>query len=51
MRSIWSSYQRLLLLSKISKSKRSEKERCIFRGVVDSAHFSSHEKRSYPIFA
>jgi hypothetical protein len=22
-----------------------------FRGVVDSAHFSSHEKRSYPTFA
>jgi hypothetical protein len=22
-----------------------------FRGVVDSAHFSSHEKRNYPTFA
>jgi hypothetical protein len=22
-----------------------------FRGVVDSAHFSSHEKKSYPTFA
>jgi len=22
-----------------------------FRGVVDNAHFSSHEKRSYPTFA
>jgi hypothetical protein len=51
MWSIWSSYQRPLLLSKISRDKKSEKERCTFRGVVDSAHFSSHEKRSYPIFA
>jgi hypothetical protein len=39
MRSIWSSYQGLLLLSKISKSKRSEKERCTFRGARDSALF------------
>jgi len=51
MWSIWSSYQKPLLLSKISRNKKSEKERCTFRGVVDSAHFSSHEKRSYPIFA
>jgi hypothetical protein len=49
--SIWPSYQGLLLLSKISKSKESEKERCTFKGARDSAHFSSHEKRSYPTFA
>jgi hypothetical protein len=51
MWSIWPSYQRPLLLSRISRDKKSEKERCTFRGVVDSAHFSSHEKRSYPTFA
>jgi hypothetical protein len=37
MRSIWSSYQGLLILSKISKRKRSEKERCTFGGAQDSA--------------
>jgi hypothetical protein len=36
---------------KILRNTKSEKERCTFRGVVDSAHFSSHEKRSYPTFA
>jgi hypothetical protein len=51
MWSIWPSYQKLLLLSKNSRNTKSEKERCTFRGVEDSAHFSSHEKRSYPIFA
>jgi hypothetical protein len=51
MWSICPSYQRPLLLSKISRNTKSEKERCTFRGVVDSAHFSSHEKRSYPTFA
>jgi hypothetical protein len=51
MWSIWPSYQKLLLLSRISRNKKSEKERCTFRGVVDSAHFSSHEERSYPNFA
>jgi hypothetical protein len=51
MWSIWPSYQKPLLLSRIFRNKKSEKERCTFRGVVDSAHFSSHEKRSYPIFA
>jgi len=51
MWSIWPSYQKHLLLSKISRNKKSEKERCTFRGVMDSAHFPSHEKRSYPIFA
>jgi hypothetical protein len=51
MWSIWPSYQRHLLLSKNSRNTKSEKERCTFRGVVDSAHFSSHEKRSYSIFA
>jgi len=51
MSSIWPSYQKLLLLSRISRNKKLEKERCTFRGVVDSAHFSSHEKISYPTFA
>jgi hypothetical protein len=49
--SIWPSYQRILLLSKNSRNTKSEKERCTFRGVEDNAHFSSHEKRSYLIFA
>jgi hypothetical protein len=51
MWSIRPSYQRPLLLYKISRNKKSEKERCTFKGVVDSAHFSSHEKRCYPTFA
>jgi hypothetical protein len=51
MWSIWPSYQRPLLLSRISRNTKSEKERCTFRGVVVGAHFSSHEKRSYPTFA
>jgi hypothetical protein len=46
IRSIWSSYQRLLLLSKISKSKRSEKERCTFRGARDSALFHHVRKEA-----
>jgi hypothetical protein len=50
MWSIWPSYQRPIILSKISRNKKSKKERCTFRGVVDSAHFSSHEKRSHPTF-
>jgi hypothetical protein len=50
MWSIWPSYQRPLLLSKSFRNTKSEKERCTFRGVEDSAHFSSHEKRSYPTF-
>jgi len=47
----------LVILSKTSSliqnsgNTKSKKERCTFRGVVDSAHFLSHEKRSYPIFA
>jgi hypothetical protein len=51
MWSIWPSYQKPLLLSRISRNTKSENERCTFRGVVDSAHFSSHEKRNYPNFA
>jgi hypothetical protein len=51
MWSIWPSYQRPLLLSRISRDKKSERERCTFRGVMDSERFSSHEKRSYPTFA
>jgi hypothetical protein len=51
MWSIWPSYQRPLLLSKNSRNTKLENERCTFRGVVDMAHFSSHEKRSYPTFA
>jgi hypothetical protein len=51
MWSISPSYQRPLLLSKSSRNTKSEMERCTFRGVVDSAHFSSHEKKSYPTFA
>jgi hypothetical protein len=51
MWSIWPSYQKLLLLSRISRNKKLEKERCTFKGVVDIAHFSSHEKRSYHTFA
>jgi hypothetical protein len=51
MWSIWPSYQKLLLLSRNSRNKKSEKERCTFKGVVDSAHFSLHEERSYPTFA
>jgi hypothetical protein len=51
MWSIWPSYQRPLLLSKNSRNTKLEKERCTFKGVVDSAHFSSHEKKSYPTFA
>jgi hypothetical protein len=51
MWSIWPSYQKPLLLSRIFRNKKSEKERCTFRGVVKSAHFSSHDKKSYPIFA
>jgi hypothetical protein len=50
MWSIWPSYQRPILLSKNSRNTKSEKERCTFKGVVDSAHFSSHEKRSYKCF-
>jgi hypothetical protein len=50
MWSIWPSYQRPLLLSKISRNTKSEKERCTFRRVVDSARVSLHEKRSYPTF-
>jgi hypothetical protein len=48
---MWPSYQRPLLSSKISRNKKSEKERCTFSGIKDSAHFSSHEKRSYHTFA
>jgi hypothetical protein len=51
MWSMWPSYQRPLLSSKISRNKKSEKERCTFSGIKDSAHFSSHEKRSYHTFA
>jgi hypothetical protein len=51
MWSIWPSYQRPLLLSKNSRNTKSEKERCTFRGVMNSTHFSSHEKRSYPTYA
>jgi hypothetical protein len=46
MRSIWSSYQGLLLLSKISKSKRSEKEICTFRGAWDNALFHCVRKEA-----
>jgi hypothetical protein len=51
MWSIWPSYQKPLLLSRISRNTKSEKERCTFRGVMDRTHFSSYEKRSYPTFA
>jgi hypothetical protein len=47
MWSIWPSYQIPLLLSKISRNTKSEKKDVPFRGVMDSAHFSLHEKRSY----
>jgi hypothetical protein len=46
MRLIWSSYQGLLLLSKISKRKRSEKERCTFRGARGSALFHRVRKEA-----
>jgi hypothetical protein len=44
--SIWPSYQGLLLLSKIFKSKESEKERCTFRGVWDSELFHCMKKEA-----
>jgi hypothetical protein len=50
MWSIWPSYQRLLLLSKNSRNIKLEKKICTFKGVMDSAHFSSHKERSYPSF-
>jgi len=46
MWSIWPSYQGLLLLSKISKSKELEKERCTFRGVRDSTLFHRIRKEA-----
>jgi hypothetical protein len=46
MWSIWPSYQRPLPLSKISRNKKSEKERCTFRGVLDSAHFHRMRKEA-----
>jgi hypothetical protein len=46
MWSIWPSYQRPLLLSKISRNKKSKKERCTFRGVLDSAHFHRMRKEA-----
>jgi hypothetical protein len=35
----------------ILETKSQRRKDVPFRGVVDSAHFSSHEKRSYPTFA
>jgi hypothetical protein len=46
MWSIWPFYQGPLLLSKISKSKKSEKERCTFRGARDSALFHRMRKEA-----
>jgi hypothetical protein len=46
MWSIWLSYQGPLLLSKISKSKMSEKGRCTFRGARDSVLFHRMRKES-----
>jgi hypothetical protein len=46
MWSIWPSYQRPLLLYKNSRNTKSEKERCTFRGVVDSAHFHRMRKEA-----
>jgi hypothetical protein len=47
----WPSNQGLLLLSKISKSKESEKERCTFRGARDSALFHRMRKEAILLFA
>jgi hypothetical protein len=46
MWSIWPSNQGPLLLSKIFKSKKSEKERCTFRGARDSALFHRMRKEA-----
>jgi hypothetical protein len=46
MWSIWPSYQGPLLLSKISKSKKSKKERLTFRGARDSALFHRMRKEA-----
>jgi len=46
MWSIWPSYQKLLLLSRMYRNKKSEKERCTFRGVLDSAHFHHMRKEA-----
>jgi hypothetical protein len=46
MRTNWSSYQGLLLFSKISERKRSEKERCTFRGARESALFHRVRKEA-----
>jgi hypothetical protein len=51
MWSIWPSYKDLFSYPKFLETKKSENERCTFRGVLDSARFSSHEKRRYPTFA
>jgi hypothetical protein len=52
MWSIWSSYQKLLLLSKISRNKKSQRRKDVpYRRVVDSAHFSSHEEKKLSIKA
>jgi hypothetical protein len=46
MWSSWPSYQKLLLLSRISRNKKSEKKICTLRGVMESAHFSSMRKEA-----
>jgi hypothetical protein len=46
MWSILPSYQGPLLLSKISKSKKSEKERCTFKVVRDCALFHCMRKEA-----
>jgi hypothetical protein len=46
MWSIWPSYQRPLLLTKISRNKKLEKEICTFRGVLDSTHFHRMRKEA-----
>jgi hypothetical protein len=38
------------LIQKFLETQSQRRKDVPFRGVVDSAHFSSHEKRSYPTF-
>jgi hypothetical protein len=39
------------LIPKFLETQSQRRKDVPFKGVVDSAHFSSHEKRSYPTFA
>jgi hypothetical protein len=39
------------LIQKFIETQSQRRKDVPFRGVVDSVHFSSHEKRSYSIFA